>query len=144
MQEYLEAKALTETDLKFFEWHFHNPDSWGASAGSGKQKAINPGKQPLEFHFPAIASPAGWPDGDWTAPPAWPSGKPHFPLPTTIYGPGTVPPQVDMRSLSLEQKNWRINGLQHNPAGSPTRYNVLRPGDWVVMAIRGDTVPGNA
>jgi hypothetical protein len=129
----LYLKRLTDTDLTVFHWHFHNQPLWrAAGTGIAKQKAINLDADLLKQRFfPALASPAGWP-----------SGTPHFRLPTTIHGPGLSGSHNATQTLALQQKNWRIgNILIENPGQDPDRYNALRSDDWVLVALGGDAQP---
>ncbi len=141
MAFHVEAKRLSTVDLTVFGWHFHNQELWRSSPGESRQKAINLDKRRLEHNFfPAIAAPPGW---RHAAPPkAWPAGKPHFSLDRIIYGPGTLPPDAGKITLSLEQKNWRLgSALIHNPKAEPTRYNPLRPNDWILIGLEGKARP---
>ena len=117
----IEAKRLTQSDLKFFKWHKENPTVW--KAGTGGQKALNPKKEIVDQHRTG----------------AWPGGEVQ--LAATIYGPGLAGPDAATVNLTPSGKNWRINGQQPNPAATPKRYDVLRPGDWVVIALEGATKP---
>jgi hypothetical protein len=138
----LEAKALKAADLTFFEWHFHHPSIWGG--GSGKQKALNPSKRVLDRAFPAIDSPPSGSSRSSHRPQGRARASPRFRLPTLIYGPGLAAHHSDTRSLTHEDKNWRINGLLKNPVTAPTRYNSLRPGDWVIISLTGRVAPERA
>lgn len=128
------VKRLTDTDLTVFDWHFHNQGAWRSGAGEAKQKAINLDKRPfIQQFFPGLAGEDGWPDG-----------RPHFPVRLSIYGPEGVGPHLVDRTVSLEHKNWRLNGLIAPPEGDPERFNGLRAGDLVVMAFEGEGYPVEA
>lgn len=142
MPLHLQAKKLTETDLTILHWHFHHQREWRQeSTKTAKQKAINLEKGLVEAAFPAIAAPAGWHKTE-DRPRAWPGGKGRFGTPLTVYGPGGVGPHIDVdRSVSLEQKNWRLNGLIRAPIDDPERFKDLKKDDWVVVGIHGESTP---
>ena len=119
MTDRLAIKRLTQTDLRFFDWHHRDRPQ-------GKQKAIGLNKRPfIKVFYPHLSS-----HGD------------RFILDLNMYGPGLAAEHTEVRNVILQDKNWRLNGKTiENPADAPTRYNVLRADDFAIMDFYGDPVP---
>lgn len=117
---------MTASDLTFFKWHFeHN--------NAGNQKAINLSRNVfIDALYPLL------PDviadrGD---------GK--LPLTLYTYGPGLADVYPLQRKIIKNgaYKNWRLNGeFIFTPDESPTRFNLLKPGDIAVMGFEGSVWP---
>jgi len=125
MLEKIALKRLTASDLTFFEWQYRNRDA-------GNQKSINLNADVfVEEFYPA-------------APAIGPTMDHQIPIALTLFGPGLKGPYPLARKIvkTGSYKNWRLNGeFVHNPDGDPERFNVLEPGDLILIAFKGDPVP---
>ena len=115
-------KLLSDSDLTFFECHFHAQDE------RSKQKAINLNADVFISEF-------------------FPNLKTSFdsiPFEISIIGPGEKQPyKLTRKALrSSGAKNWRLDGeLIHNPDGDLDRYKPLRKRDFVILVFEGEDRP---
>lgn len=121
------VKKLTASDLTFFEWHFRTQNV-------GNQKSINLNADVfVDRLYPAIEEAT--------------RATGRLPLDLWVSGPGAAPP-INLQRKIIKggaYKNWRLDGeFIFNPPDAPQRFNVLKPGDFVVFSFEGDVVPAAA
>lgn len=130
MQRKLAIKRLTASDLTFFEWHFRHQST------GGNQKAINLNANIfIDNLYPDL------PDYIQT------QTENKLPLDILIYGPGGENQYNLQRKIvkGNTYKNWRLNGeFVANPDESPERFNILKPGDFVIFDFDGIGFPVSA
>jgi len=128
MSRKLAVKKLTASDLTLFEWHFKNKNA-------GNQKAINLNADIfINVLYPILPELAVERGG-------------RIPLDLHIYGPGKSSLLNLQRKIIKfgTYKNWRLNGeFIYNPADSPERFNILAPGDLVIIEFNGIDIPTSA
>lgn len=124
----LAVKRLTASDLTFFEWHYRNRPA-------GNQKAINLNADVfVDELYPGLPETAAEKDG-------------RLPLDLFVYGPGLAGEYNLQRKVIKHgsYKNWRLDGeFIYNPEGSPDRFNILEPRDFVVFEFSGSVAPTSA
>ena len=124
MNRKIALKRLTASDLTFFEWHFRNHNA-------GNQKAINLNANVfVDKLYPLL-------------PEAAKETKGKLPIDLYIYGPGLANEYNLQRKIVKfgTYKNWRLNGeFVYNPDSSEERFNVLEPGDFVILEFTGDAL----
>jgi len=122
-------KRLTAADLTLFQWQFKHQTS------GGNQKAINLNADVfIDELYPTLPGHAASTAG-------------RLPIDLFIYGPGGAPEyNLQRKIIKLgTYKNWRLDGeFIFNPENEPDRFNVLVPGDLVVLAFTGDQFPSSA
>jgi Domain of unknown function (DUF3883) len=119
----LAIKRLTASDLTFFATQYRqNP--------SVKQKAINLNADVfVDKLYPGLSDPSA---------PRW------LKVNVSIYGPGLEGEDNLQRKIvkSERSKNWRLNGeLVHNPDVDHTRFDSLKPGDFIVFGFSEGMIP---
>ena len=111
-------KKLTASDLTFFEWHFKNRKV------GGNQKAINLNSDIfINKMYPILPEIALTMNG-------------KFPIDLRIFGPGFHGLHNLQRKVVKfgTYKNWRLNGeFVYNHDSQVSRYNRLRPGDYLII-----------
>lgn len=128
MPQKLALKRLTKSDLTLFDWHFKNHPA-------GNQKGTNLNANIfIDRLYPSVPEVIQEPDRDHA-----------LPLELRMFGPGLSTEYVRQRKVlggTGGYKNYRIDGETiHNPENDPYRFNILRPGDLVIMSFRGDMYP---
>lgn len=128
MPQKLALKRLTKSDLTLFDWHFKNHPA-------GNQKGTNLNANVfISRLYPAAREIMEEPDREH-----------GLPLELRMFGPGLLGEYIRQRKVlggSGTYKNYRIDGeTVHNPDDEPGRFNVLIPGDLVVMSFRGELYP---
>ena len=125
MIERLALKRLTASDLTFFEWHFKN-------ANAGNQKAINLNADVFVGQlYPALDAIVR-------------ERQNKLGIDLWIAGPAAAEPINLQRKIikGVGYKNWRLDGeFIHNPDEEPERFNVLEPGDIVLLGLEGELAP---
>ena len=128
MQRKLAVKRLTASDLTLFEWQFRNRNA-------GNQKSINLNANVFVNQlFPSLLEASADSSG-------------RIPLDLYIYGPGHSGSHNLQRKIlkGTAYKNWRLDGeFIGNPDNEPTRYNILKPGDFAVFDFQGRIAPVSA
>jgi Domain of unknown function (DUF3883) len=124
MARKLAIKKLTQSDLTLFKWHFINRPA-------GNQKGFNLDARVLvRSLYPLL------PEVVTTLP------NQRVPLDLYFYGPGLAGAHNLQRKILKQEKNWRLNGeFVENPDDAPTRYNVLRSGDFALFEFSGTVIP---
>ncbi|SFO03873.1 protein of unknown function [Bradyrhizobium sp. Ghvi] len=127
-------KKLTMSDLTFFQSQYRRLQDEARLAGEkgSKQKGINLNADVFaERFFPAART-----DGQ----------RHRFNIPVSVYGPGLSSEAQTLTRKVITAgaggKNWRLNGeLIPNPEFDIHRYDGLRSGDLVLIAVGGTTEP---
>lgn len=125
MNKKLAVKRLTASDLGFFEWHFRN-------LNAGNQKGINLNADVfVEQLYPSLPELTVRNNG-------------RIPLDLFLYGPGSAGELNLQRKIIkiASYKNWRLNGEFIRE--DPSRFEILRAGDFAVMEFTGEGVPSSA
>ena len=125
MERQLAAKRLTASDLTFFESRFR-------TLHVGGQKAINLNADVfVDAIYPSLPTIARGQDG-------------RIPVDLFIHGPG-LQPELNLQRKIIKfgsYKNWRLDGeFVYGPAGDESRFDVLHPGDYVILEFVGELVP---
>ena len=121
----LALKRLTASDLTFFEWHFRHRNA-------GNQKAINLNADVFRDQF--------YPSLDVIAR----DRQNKLGVDLWVAGPAAAEPVNLQRKIikGTTYKNWRLDGeFVHNPEDQPDRFNVLDPGDIVLLGFDGELAP---
>jgi len=128
MNSQIAVKRMTASDLTIFEWQFRNEPG-------GNQKSINLNRDVfIDVLYPSLPTIADSNDG-------------RVPLDLFLYGPGLAVEYNLQRKIikGSSYKNWRLDGeFIPNPSEEPDRFNVLVPGDLMVIQFVGDFAPKSA
>lgn len=120
----LAVKTLTDSDLTLFHWHFLRSNS--------NQKSINLNANIfVDKLYPSLEETDVGRAGLMS-------------IDTFIYGPGHNRVWNLQRKIIKgdSYKNWRLDGEAiPNPDDDPDRFNVLVPGDFVILDFEGDVYP---
>ena len=125
MIDKLALKRLTASDLTFFAWHFKH-------RSAGNQKAINLNADVFKDQFyPSLEVIAR-------------NRQYKLGVDLWVAGPAVARPLNLQRKIIKGRgyKNWRLDGeFIHNPTDEPDRFNVLAPGDLVLLGFEGELSP---
>ncbi|MCD2166747.1 protein NO VEIN domain-containing protein [Comamonas koreensis] len=124
MSKKLALKKLTASDLSFFHTYYTKHPKVA-------QKGFNLDKKVIETaFFPSLTAVIdSLPDQ-------------RSPVALTVIGPGGAAPDLLMRKILKQEKNWRLNGeVIYNPDHQPTRYDALLPDDFALLEFSGAGSP---